>query len=47
MLRAKAIRFGPKDYKTDAPGPGTYRSQSGFGIYCPSDVKNIMNSDLL
>ena len=46
-VRAKAPRFHKKEYVKDVPGPGAYRMQSNFGVYCPSDVRNKVNSDLL
>lgn len=43
----KAPRFEKGEYLTDAPGPGTYRVQSEFGIYCIGDTNNVINSDVL
>ena len=40
-------RFHAKRYDTEAPGPGAYRMQSNFGVYCPSDTLNLFSSDLL
>ena len=46
-IPAKTIRFPKTKYDTVAPGPGTYRFQSNFGVYCPHDTTNRMNSDVL
>ena len=34
-------------YKTDAPGAGTYRLQSDFGVYSPSDTFNHFEARML
>ena len=33
----------PNLYNTDAPGPGSYRMQSEFGVYSPDDVEGIVD----
>lgn len=47
QVRAENTRFPRNEYLTDAPGPGSYRHQSNFGIYSASDSHNRVNSDLL
>ena len=32
---------------TEAPGPGTYRMHSEFGVYSPGDTQNRMTSEVL
>jgi len=32
-ITLKSDRFLRNQYQTEAPGPGSYRSESGFGIY--------------
>ena len=46
-LKIKSERFPVERYNTDAPGPGSYRLQSDFGVYCPEDTLNRVNSDML
>lgn len=36
----KAVRMPADRYHTDAPGAGTYRMQSNFGVYSASDTFN-------
>ena len=40
QVSAKAIRMKKDRYDTDAPGVGSYRYQSEFGIYSASDTFN-------
>ena len=39
-VASKAIRMPDNRYTTDAPGAGSYRLQSNFGIYSASDTFN-------
>lgn len=43
----REVRLSDNFYRTDAPGPGSYRQQSDFGIYCPEDTFGHLSSDLL
>ena len=46
-VQKKTVRFPKTKYDTLAPGPGSYRHQSNFGIYSPHDTMNKINSDVL
>ena len=46
-IKSKSIRFLKNKFDTETPGPGTYRDQPSFGIYCANDTNNRVNSDLL
>jgi len=45
-IKATASRFSEKEYLTEAPGPGSYRVQSEFGVYCVSSSLKEMPTDL-
>lgn len=45
-LKATASRFSRKEYRTDAPGPGSYRVQSDFGIYSTDSSLKKMPADV-
>ena len=38
----KQVRMNPNRYETITLGPGAYRHQDGFGVYCPDDKMNIL-----
>ena len=42
--KAYAEKLPGSRFFTDAPGPGTYRMQTEFGVYSTSDVMNHLDS---
>jgi len=34
--------MNPNRYETITLGPGAYRHQDGFGVYCPDDKMNVL-----